>query len=312
MNTVSLGRVFVGIFLAMVTACSSPEATQTEKKAVSEKASKLSERGKAAGKNPDRLAMEIYPAEPTSRDDLTVLVKGRIENPTFLWERNGAILYDQDGPRLPSGNFVRGDVVSVTVTGENGELFVKTTIANSPPRISSVLFEDPFIHRGVDIRVFPQAEDPDGDFLDFHFKWSLNGEDIHPWDSSLLPGDSFKKGDRISLEVTPFDGHDYGPVFQGQDIIIPNAPPHFLTAPPTQFRGGTYLYEAKAEDPDGDDVTYSLLQSPPGMTMDSSTGRVVWVIGRNDIGAHTIAIAAQDEEGLKTIQEYELNVAISQ
>jgi hypothetical protein len=301
-----LNRILAPVLLAMLTACTTPEVTETERKTPSEKVSGTAQAG---GSGQNRLRVEIYPAEPTSADILTAMVKGRIENPAFLWERNGAILPDHDGPRLPSGNFTRGDVIAVTVIGEGREAVAETTIGNSPPRISAVLFDDPYIHSGVDIRVFPQAEDPDGDYLEFQFKWFLNGEDIS-LNENLLPGDRFSKGDRISLQVTPFDGYDYGSLFQGQDIIVPNAPPHFLTAPATQFRGGTYLYEAKAEDPDGDRVTYSLVQSPPGMTIDSKTGRVEWKIG-NEAGVHPVAIAAQDEEGLKTIQEYTLNVAFS-
>jgi hypothetical protein len=64
----------------------------------------------------------------------------------------------------------------------------------------------------------------------------------------------------------------------------------------------------KADDPDGDPVTYSLLASPQGMTIDGASGVVQWKPTLNDAGLHHIEITAADGDGARTIQSYDLQI----
>jgi hypothetical protein len=58
----------------------------------------------------------------------------------------------------------------------------------------------------------------------------------------------------------------------------PNSDPTFLTlAPTTKLKAGESLvYRALASDPDADEVTYSLVLNPQGMSSDPPNGSVVW------------------------------------
>jgi hypothetical protein len=58
----------------------------------------------------------------------------------------------------------------------------------------------------------------------------------------------------------------------------PNSDPTFLTlAPTTKLKAGESLvYRALASDPDADEVTYSLVLNPQGMSVDPKNGSVVW------------------------------------
>lgn len=113
----------------------------------------------------------------------------------------------------------------MTVTGNGVESGASVRVGNSPPRILSVPFVNAEIHRGVDIRVMPEAIDDDGDAIDFRCEWMLNGEPLSWVDGPLLAGDQFQKGDRVKLTVFPFDGEDEGSPFKGLELEIPNAPP---------------------------------------------------------------------------------------
>ena len=56
-----------------------------------------------------------------------------------------------------------------------------------------------------------------------------------------------------------------------------NQPPHFTNAPPLNVTAGQhYGWNATAEDPEGDALTFSLEDGPTGATMDSSTGDLSW------------------------------------
>jgi hypothetical protein len=181
---------------------------------------------------------------------------------------------------------------------------------NRPPRVIAVPFKEARIHRGVDIEVMPEGLDPDGDLVDFRYEWFINGEKLTDFDEPVLPGDRFQKGDRIALRIVPSDGKVDGLPFTGQPFTVPNAPPRFTSSPPQQFEAQTYLYESRAEDPDGEALTYSLEAGPPGMTIDAGTGKVAWQIGQEQAGDHLVKIVAQDAEGLKAVQEYSLIIRI--
>ena len=69
-----------------------------------------------------------------------------------------------------------------------------------------------------------------------------------------------------------------------------------------------YEYKAVATDPDGEVVVYSLLQGPPGMTVDAQTGAITWLVGGTDVGAYPIVLQARDAAGLTAEQSFTVNV----
>jgi hypothetical protein len=258
------------------------------------------------------LSVTILPASPTVNDTLRAVVKGANGVLSFYWERNGEVIEGGNTDILPKLGFVKDEVVSVSVKAGDKAAAASATIVNSPPQVTAVSFQDPHIHRGVDIAVVPEAVDFDGDQVSFRYVWSINGEKLLCEDSPVLPGDRFRKGDRISLKVIPFDVEGEGRVFKGREFSIPNAPPLFVSSPPLKFKANSYSYDAHAEDPDGDILTYSLESAPLGMSIDNRRGSIRWQIGKKNAGEHHIKIAAEDEEGSRAFQEYLLTITNSE
>ncbi|MEK7842212.1 MAG: cadherin repeat domain-containing protein, partial [Deltaproteobacteria bacterium] len=87
-----------------------------------------------------------------------------------------------------------------------------------------------------------------------------------------------KKGDLITLYVTPFDGKKKGKTRWSPTRMITNRPPVIISLPPIAISNGKYIYEVKANDPDGDILTFSIEDAPQGMTIDSATGVIQWDI----------------------------------
>jgi hypothetical protein len=195
---------------------------------------------------------------------------------------------------------------AATATGGGG---TAATDGNRPPKVVAVAFKDPYIRRGIDIEVTPEAEDPDYDLLSFRYHWFVNGEKQDDLDGPVLPGDRFRKGDRIDLRVVPFDGKAEGPSFFGDPFTVPNAPPRFVTTPPLAFKAHVYTYAARAEDPDGDPLTYTLEAGPAGMAIDDRGG-VSWTIAREQAGVHTVRIVATEAEGLRAVQEFSVTITV--
>ncbi len=92
------------------------------------------------------------------------------------------------------------------------------------------------------------------------------------------------------------------------DVRKPNTAPVFISVPVTgTTAGGTYRYKAIATDEE-DMITYSLLTSPIGMTIDKRTGVIKMNTAIADIGDHPITVNVTDERGAVAEQVYTLTV----
>jgi hypothetical protein len=95
-----------------------------------------------------------------------------------------------------------------------------------------------------------------------------------------------------------------------------NLPPVITSLPETY--GATpnieYSYQVTATDPEGETLTYSLISQPDStygnINIDSVTGELTWTPNEaaQTEGNYTVAIAAEDEQGLQGIQRFTLNV----
>ena len=70
-----------------------------------------------------------------------------------------------------------------------------------------------------------------------------------------------------------------------------------------------YRYDADATDPDGDSLTYSLVDAPAGMSIDPATGAISWPVSLASVGAYAVTVRAQDADGSSAIQTFTLNIA---
>jgi len=180
---------------------------------------------------------------------------------------------------------------------------------NSPPKVVATAFADPAIHRGVDIEIVTDTEDAEGDQVSLLFRWFVNGKELLEQNQAVLPGDKFRKGDRIAVWIVPFDQTGQGKIFYGAEFSIPNALPTFISAPPNAFKTKEFTYSPKVLDPDGDQLTFALDSGPPGMTIAPVTGELRWPIDPATRGEQQVRIAVTDTDGATAVQEFILNLS---
>jgi uncharacterized protein (TIGR02145 family) len=84
-----------------------------------------------------------------------------------------------------------------------------------------------------------------------------------------------------------------------------NLPPQFTTDTATLLKtvtaGQQYTVTLSAVDPNHDVLKYALVQSPNAMTIDSLTGKIVWVPTVTDTGTRTIKTSVRDAEFAKEL-----------
>jgi RHS repeat-associated protein len=91
---------------------------------------------------------------------------------------------------------------------------------------------------------------------------------------------------------------------------LPNQPPFFTTTPAlTGLAGQPWSYPARAIDPEFDDMVFSLVAGPAGMSVDGSKGDVTWV---PDAGGHyPVSLLVTDVHGASASQDFVIEVRAS-
>jgi len=68
-----------------------------------------------------------------------------------------------------------------------------------------------------------------------------------------------------------------------------------------------YSYQVEVNDPDGDSLTYLLVLSPEGMSINNENGLVIWIPTNNQVGTHQVVVEISDGKQSVT-QSFEIEV----
>jgi hypothetical protein len=84
-----------------------------------------------------------------------------------------------------------------------------------------------------------------------------------------------------------------------------NQPPEFTSTPILEgLVDSEYNYQPIAIDPDNDELTFSVVESPEGMLIEAETGLLLWTPTREQIGDVTVTIQVTDTGGLSDTQSF--------
>lgn len=95
------------------------------------------------------------------------------------------------------------------------------------------------------------------------------------------------------------------------DILPPNHAPSILSQAPTAASPNLeYLYAVRAVDPDaGETLTFTLTQSPTGMTIDGATGLIRWTPTATQLGHYVVVVKVTDSQGESALQGFMIVVS---
>ena len=129
------------------------------------------------------------------------------------------------------------------------------------------------------------------------FDADANGEKLGQYNIILAVKDGQGGIDLQSFKLT-IDASNSAPIITSQSVdqALVNSP---------------YEYRVRAQDADGEVVSYALSEAPAGMEIDSATGRVTWTPTAQQLGGTTATVIAIDDDGAQTQQIIALNVVDS-
>lgn len=171
---------------------------------------------------------------------------------------------------LSSAWFDKGDPVTCTVTPNDGITAGTSVVSNvvivenTPPVLASATISPVDPTTNSTVTALPSGfTDADGDPGQYTYAWYVNGGLVAGATTAQLQGTLyFQKHDFLEVEITPFDGDDYGPPAMSAPLEVLNAPPGapiVQITPNLPDNDDTLVCSITlgSTDADGDLVTYS-------------------------------------------------------
>ena len=189
-------------------------------------------------------SVQILPEKPTKESELHLNIQGHDPDGDamayrFQWIRNDSEIPGENKNVLSGKNLKKGDAVQARVTPTDGKvegkpfLSAPIRILNSPPVVLQVELEPKMAYASDNLKVQVKGSDADGDFVYYIFQWERNGTLLADERSDVLEQGRFKKGDSISVTVTPDDREVLGKPRKSDRVMISNSPPMIVSSPPT-------------------------------------------------------------------------------
>jgi hypothetical protein len=303
-NTNNIKCGFSIVILLFLVACSIDNSGTSGIQKQPDIASKTSETG--VSKADASCILEIV-AHQGADDSIFIAVpknfnpaEGQIE-----WLINGVSVPGTTSAQFTATGAKKGDVVQACAKTSGVKIVSNSVeIKNKPPGIISGRFMPELFKQGEALYIDVAAQDADGDTISFTYEWTCNGQSAGRDRQISVP---LKRGDKISVTATPFDGEHYGkPAIFEKEIL--NMPPVISEHREISFNGKVYTYQVKALDPDGDPLLYSIKAAADAVSIDPGTGLIQWNVPNGFAGTVPVTVTVTDGHDGSANADFKLTV----
>lgn len=241
------------------------------------------------GNAPPAVQIQIGPEQPEAGDALVVAVvthdpDGDLASIHYAWRRDGALFDALKGDRVPRGTTRRGERWAVEVHASDALVRGPTATAeveirNGRPQVVQARL-DPDRPRTTDaIVVRAEAEDPDGDPVELHYAFYVDGTEVQAGPASVLPASMHARDEQITVRLTPSDPSTTGESVVLGPVRIENTAPTRPTArivPRDPVAGAALrcVVEEPASDIDSDPLRYQARFTVDGEPFEGQTAIV--------------------------------------
>lgn len=189
----------------------------------------------------------------------------------------------------------KGDIVQAKVIVDDQDYYSnKVTIQNSPPVIVGAEFVPEKPKKDDIIALEIKSNDPDGDFIQYVYKWFVNGTYVS--NEVTLEG-QFKRDDEITVQIVASDDEDDSDItYKFKNTIHNSLPVVSNKLVDESFEDGLYKVKVKAHDPDGDTLTFLIKENIKDLSINPE-GQIIWKTGDNYTGEQTFTVLISDGHG---------------
>jgi hypothetical protein len=302
----SIGLILLLIFL-FVFACEKKPSEETKKQAAEteEKTEERENLTESAEIETTSIKIKITPEVIYKGMRITaqlVQTKGEV---VYEWYVNGNLAKSGKEPFFDTHSLSKGDIVIVRAITPKGEYESEPVVVeNAPPVIKAASLITESSEKGDILSVKVDVEDPDGDEVSLEYEWAVNGKSIDNYSDTLRM--ELKRGDKVTVTITPSDGEDIGSSVK-RTITIVNAPPIVQQEVQLNIINDTLTGQITASDPDGDSLTFVVQKGPEGLKVDKD-GRIYWKLSENTEGVFPVEVKVSDGHGGETLFRFNITI----
>ena len=261
--------------------------------------------------------LSLDPASPLPGDRIRAMATasdpdGDPVSVRYAWTVDGQSL-PETGPEIAPSDLRQGARIQVVAVASDGRLESEPAQATATVRvpISEVgnieLEPGPEVMPGTSVVAKVELNGP-SDGVEIRYQWLVNDEPVEQatdhFDTTGLHRD-----DRVAVRVTPVRGDEEGSTVRSPELRIANSPPKIVSQPGGAMADGSFRYEVKAVDPDGDTaLRFRLDHGPDGMTIDPILGVITWRPKDAQVGHHDAEVVVSDGRGGESHQKFELTL----
>jgi hypothetical protein len=155
------------------------------------------------------------------------------------------------------------------------------------------------------------ATDTNPKRITYAYVWKVNNRIVEGATGDTLNLSTFRKRDLVTVTVTPHDGDKAGFPMDGPVATIYGIPPSLDMQTPIKTRkaGEPLEFQLVSLHPDSDGITFSL-EAPlvPGMSIDSPTGKITWIVPPNQKGTIRFGAAVEDTDKTKVTKTFDITM----
>lgn len=174
-----------------------------------------------------------------------------------------------------------------------------------PPKITKAKLQLESVDNIDTIRVVIAEKQGDRRGISYKYEWLKNDKPYGANEDNIT---GFKKGDKVDVKITPYDGKQ-----EGQTVFLTMAIERvslqIVENKTVRFDGKALSYQVKAIDPNGGALSYSLADAPKDMTIDSSTGIINWPVSTNEYGKHNVNVMIKSSSGAEAVYPLSIDMA---
>jgi hypothetical protein len=151
------------------------------------------------------------------------------DSSTYQWLKNGVVINGQTTSTLSGAYFNKGDAITFRVTAYDGKSTGNTitsdaiTILNTLPVVSNATILQEEIYTDTTVSGSYTYYDEDGDTNTSMITWFVNNISVS--NNQTLSSSLFVKGQTIIMQVTAYDGEEYGNSINSSGVIVLNTAP---------------------------------------------------------------------------------------
>jgi hypothetical protein len=267
---------------------------------------KKEEETTASNDPPVLQSVTLLPLNPNVSSEITarILASDKDGDPitySVKWFVNGDEI--GEGMSFTYPEIKKGDRIFAEVMPYDGKAFGKAmrsgevTIGGTAPRIVSVSVIPEMVYvTTAQITLNALFEDVDQDEIDLVVHWLVNDEVLTNTSNVLqISGLGLKKNDVITGAAFADDGDDRSEPFPFE-ITIANSPPAFkMKIDSVKCATDSVHYTLPIFDPDGDPLSFELLDAPDGIMIDKDNGIIYGTAGQTEV--FEVFVRATDAEG---------------